>query len=537
MTEEQAHPSTGTMLSRPKPGDGDRQRNNAMVRNQYRPGKVFGHMVLGLALTLAALSAQATSIAGRDGWSYVDAMTGHTAKAAEERSMAKNGLFPVQPDPKPLTPLMRRELRGCFDFFWYEWVSDPASPTYGMTCGDYVGLDMPSPIPMESQGFYFAAIVIGVERGWISRDEGRERVLITMKTIKKLKNIRGFYYHFIDRDTGLRGWDDSHDVDLSNASTGTMIMGALIAGEYFGGEVKALADELYSKMDWKWYTNPVTKHPYLSCYPEDKPVNYEIVGEISEDGHFGGWAGYSEHIFLYILGAGAPNPECRTGADSYYAMATSKGKYKDGEEFIFCPTGAAFTYQWTHAFIDFRNMVDRLGRNWFENSRHAAIAARQYAIDKADEIKGLGPDSWGMTACMKPPGDCSDTRVEYGAAYGAEPIGPGHKLQEDGTVAPYGSSAFVVFTPKESIEALHYMYTIPGLVGKYGLYDSYNFIQCTDGDKPWIGKSYLGIDKGLVLLMFENYSTQLIWKLLHRNEHIQRGLKRLGFKYVGNGSE
>ena len=116
--------------------------------------------------------------------------------------------------------------------------------------------------------------------------------------------------------------------------------------------------------------------------------------------------------------------------------------------------------------------------------------------------------------------------------YGSRPIAMGNPLLEDGTVPPYGSSAFVVFTPKESIEALKQMYAIPGLVGKYGLYDAYSFMTKANGDKPWIGRSYLGIDKGLVALMFENYSTQTIWKLLHQNEYIQRGLKRLEFRHV-----
>jgi len=174
--------------------------------------------------------------------------------------------------------------------------------------------------------------------------------------------------------------------------------------------------------------------------------------------------------------------------------------------------------------------VDTRGINWFENSRHAAIAARQYAIDKASEIKGLGPNSWGMSACMRPPKNKSKTTVDYSGHYGSPPFHKGHKIIHDGTVAPYGSSAFVVFTPKESIAALEYMYTIPGLIGKYGLYDAYSFKTNNEGEKPWIAKSYLGIDKGLVLLMFENYSTQLIWKLFHQNEHMQRGLKRLEFK-------
>jgi hypothetical protein len=429
--------------------------------------------------------------------------------------------FPVVSEPKPLTPLMERELRGCFDFFWEEWVKDPKSPTYGLTNGDYVGMNRYSPIPIESQGFYLAAMVIGVERGWITREAGYKRAMLTLKTIKKLKHVRGHYYHFIDPDTGKRGWNDNHGIELTNAGTGTMVLGALAAGEYFGGEVKKLANEIYARIDWKWFTNPKTYHPYLACFPEDKPPKTP-PGGMNEEGFFGAWAAYSEHLFLYILAAGAPNPAYATDAKPYYAMKAFKSRYK-GEEFIMCGSGAAFTYQWTHAFIDFRNLRDKHNRDWFENSRHAAIAARQYAIDNADRIKGLGPNSWGMSACISP-------STGYSGAYGAHPISPGHKLLEDGTVAPYGSSAFVVFTPKASIAALERMYQIPGLVGKYGLYDAYSYATKNKGDQPWIGKSYLGIDKGLVLLMFENYSTQLIWRLLHQNPHVEKGLKRLAFR-------
>ena len=414
---------------------------------------------------------------------------------------------------------MERELRGCFDFFWKEWVSDPKSPTYGMTNGDYVGMKIYCPLAVEEQGFYFTAIIIGVERGWITREEGEKRIIITLETLKKLKRINGFWYHFIDPDTGKRGWKDSHNIELSNASTGTMLLGALAAAEYFGGEIEKLTNELYAQMNWKWFTNPVTKHPYLACYPEDLPK--KVPHGINKDGMFGGWSAYSEHIFLYILAAGSPHPDFATGADSYYAMKTFKGSYK-GETFIFCGSGAAFTYQWTHAFIDFRNLRDKLGRNWFANSRHAALAARQYAIDNAHRIKGLGPNSWGMSASISP-------STGYSGFYGSQPIGHGHKLLEDGTVAPYGALSFLPFTPVESKAALEHMYKIPGLVGKYGLYDAYSYVTKAKGDQPWIAESYLGIDKGLVLLMFENYSTQLIWRLLHQNAHIQKGLKVLQF--------
>ena len=143
----------------------------------------------------------------------------------------------------------------------------------------------------------------------------------------------------------------------------------------------------------------------------------------------------------------------------------------------------------------------------------------------------MGPNSWGLSASIAPPKEGNLLGFGYSGMYGSAPFNPFYQPEEDGTVAPYASSGFVVFTPQESIAALEYMYTIPGLVGEYGLYDSYSFETMADGDQPWIGNSYLGIDKGLVLPMFENYSSQLIWKLAHRSAHIQRGLRNLEFKY------
>tara|TARA_B110000483_G_scaffold176271_1_gene208455 strand:+ start:102 stop:572 length:471 start_codon:yes stop_codon:yes gene_type:complete len=92
---------------------------------------------------------------------------------------ANASIYPVEAIPQKLSPLMERELRGCFDFFWSEWNSDPMSPTYGMTNGDYVGMKKYSPLAIEEQGFYFAAIIIGIERGWIERKELERKLLGT----------------------------------------------------------------------------------------------------------------------------------------------------------------------------------------------------------------------------------------------------------------------------------------------------------------------------------------------------------------------
>ena len=423
--------------------------------------------------------------------------------------------FPVAVDPHLLTVGMEKELRGCFDFFWNEWVRDKSLPTYGLNAGDYVGLRRYVPLAIESQGFYFPVIILGIERGWIERETGRQRVLAALDSLLQLRHFHGFYYHFIDIKTGGPGWR-SKNVEVSNMSTATMVAGAIVAAEYFGGDVRDRVEQLYRRIDWNWFLDTSQQHFYMACHPEQVPEGKRV----DERGMFGHWAAYSEHLIMYVLAAGAPEEKHAIDARPYAAMQTPVGSYK-GKPFIYCRTGSAFVYQWSHCFLDFRNIVDEKQRDWFENSRQASLAAQRFAMDSSETVKGLGKNSWGMSACMSPTNG-------YSGHYGSMPADRNFLIM-DGTVAPYGALGFLVFTPKQSLAAFEYMRTIPGLTGKYGLYDAYSFQTEAKNGRPWVAKSYLAIDKGIVALMFENYATQLTWKYLHKNSHIQRGLSRLGF--------
>ena len=437
------------------------------------------------------------------------------ADTAEHEQLEQK--FPVTADPQPLTVDMEKELRGCFDFFWNEWVRDESLPTYGLNAGDYVGIHRYVPLAIESQGFYFPIIILGVERGWIEREAGRQRILAALDSLLQLRHFHGFYYHFIDLKTGGPGWR-SKNVEVSNMSTATMIAGAIVAAEYFGGNVRDRVEQLYKRIDWNWFLDTKQQHFYLACHPEQVPDGKRV----DERGMFGHWAAYSEHLIMYVLAAGSPEEKHAIDSRPYAAMQTPVGSYK-GKPFVYCRTGSAFVYQWSHCFLDFRNMVDQKGFDWFENSRQASLAAQRFAIDSSGSVKGLGKNSWGMSACMSPTNG-------YSGHYGSMPADRDFLLM-DGTIAPYGALGFLVFTPNKSLAAFEYMRTIPDLTGRYGLYDAYNFQTKFQNDRPWVAKSYLAIDKGIVALMFENYATQLTWKYLHQNSHIERGLTRLGFQY------
>lgn len=138
------------------------------------------------------------------------------------------------------------------------------------------------------------------------------------------------------------------------------------------------------------------------------------------------------------------------------------------------------------------------------------------SINNSQKFKTFNENSWGLTACIGPKG--------YSAGYGAMPTHSNLEKENDGTISPSGAAGSIVFTPELSIKALeNYYNNFPKLWGKYGFKDSYNL----DTPKEWYAKEYIGIDKGISMLMIENYFTGLIWKYFMQNKYVIKGLEEL----------
>ena len=168
---------------------------------------------------------------------------------------------------------------------------------------------------------------------------------------------------------------------ISNAKTGTITV-----GEYFGKAIKEKAKLLYKRINWKWYTNENTGYFYMGYSPEK--------------GFFGSWDMYAEQLMLYVLGVASPT--FPTTKDMYYNFKREKANYKHIQNIIYTYCGTLFTYQFSHAWIDFRNTEDANGIDWFENSIKATKANRQYCIDNSLVYKTFNKNSWGLTACLGP---------------------------------------------------------------------------------------------------------------------------------------
>ena len=416
---------------------------------------------------------------------------------------------PGAPTPTPVAPnatavsaaslstaVADDEARLSFDFFWEQATTEPGSPGYGLVRDRWPG--NPGVASIASTGFGLSALPIGVERGWITRAEGEDRARGTLNTFLAMESEHGFFFHFLDMKTAGRAWES----EVSTIDTGLFLAGALTAGAYFGGDVAEKARALYERVDWTWFVDSRKNQLWMAYRPGK--------------GFEGHWDFYAEQLILYVLAAGSPTHP--VDPMLYDGFTRHRASYGSTEPFIHSWFGSLFTYQYSHAWVDFRGLRDRDGVDWFDNSTRAVRAQLQLAIDNPGKRKTLGPDSWGLSACDGPKG--------YNGLYGAPPSGYDNRQHViDGTVPPSAAVGSIVFAPEASLAAMNHYRTFPRLWGKYGFQDAYNL----DVSPEWFDTDVIGIDKGIGLLMIQNYETGLVWSTFMGIPEVQRGLARLGF--------
>lgn len=394
--------------------------------------------------------------------------------------------------PATIRDVIDYEMRGSFNYFWEQANKDINSPGYGLIRDRYPGSEGIASI--ASVGFGLTAYMVGIEFGYVSQRDVYDRVNGTLDTLLAMDRIEGFYFHFVDMETGERAWSS----EISSIDTAILMMGVLSVGEYFGGEIESKAYQIYDSINWPWFLDESRDMFYMAYRP----------GE----GYSGHWDFYAEQLMLYVLAAGSNTyPIDDT---SYYAFTRHYGRYADGQKFIHSWFGSIFTYQFSHAWIDFRDYIDDRGMNWFENSVAASQAQYNFAVDNDSEYLTLGPNAWGLSACDGPDG--------YNGLYGAPPSGfdnNSHYL--DDTVPPYGAIGSIIFLPEQTQQAMLYYYSLERLRSPYGFVDAFNL------SSDWYASDVIGIDKGITLLMLANYENDVVHRVVMSNENILNGLSRL----------
>lgn len=472
------------------------------ARSPRRAGWWLAHVGLGTLLLTSACNPQTT-----------------TESAAGWRPSSRQTAF--------LDTLQQRT----FSFFW-----ERTNHANGLTLDRW---PTPSFSSIAAVGFALTAYPIGVERGYISRGEARERVLVTLRFFWRapqsparsgVTGYKGFFYHFLDMETGRR----FEQVELSTIDTTLLLGGVLFCQMYFNAddaderEIRSLADSIYRRVDWRWSR---VRPPLVSMgwKPEESFLSSD-------------WRGMNEAMLLYVLALGSPTHPIEPAAWEAWTETYAWGRFY-GQEYVgFAPL---FGHQYSHVWIDFRGIRDAYmrdrGIDYFENARRATYAQRLYAIANPGRWSGYGERSWGLTACDGP----ADTTLAIGgrnrrfhtyAARGASFT----EAVDDGTIAPTAAGGSLPFAPEITIPVLVAMREKHGelLLGEYGFLDAFN--QTYPGDRPapkghtvpgrgWYDVDYLGIDQGPILIMAENYRTGLVWRYMRRSPYIIRGLKRAGF--------
>lgn len=430
-------------------------------------------------------------------------------------------------------PLFNDLQEKTFRFFW-----ETSNSRNGLARDRYPS---PSPSSIAAVGFALTAYAIGAERGFVSREDAKERVLTTLRflhdapqggSMHGMTGYKGFFYHFLDMETGER----AGQCELSTVDTALFLAGALFCQSYFDeedageAEIRSLADALYARVDWRWAQPraPAICHGWT---PECGFLPYD-------------WRGYNEAMIVYLLALGSPTYPVETAAWEEWTSTydLSWGPLFGEPHLGFAPL---FGHQYGPTWIDFRGIKDAYmrerGFDYFENNRRAIYAQRAYAVANPHGWKDYGDHVWGVTASDGP----ADVEQEYGGklrlfrTYAGRGAG-GAEAYDDGTLAPTAAAASIAFAPEIVVPSVLEMHRRYGsyIYGDYGFLDAFN--PSFDFDVPlrhgrrvagfgWVAGDYLGIDQGPIVAMIENHRSELVWRVMRDNRHLRRGLVRAGF--------
>jgi len=391
--------------------------------------------------------------------------------------------------PEEIALLDDIERTGCL-YFW-----EASHPKTGLAKDRSLaqGADIRRIASIAATGFGLTALCIAAERGFLSREAVRERVRTTLRFLQsELPHEHGFYFHFIDWETGQREWS----CELSSIDTALLLCGVIMVGEYFraDGEIAKLAREIYERVDWQWMLagGLTLSHGW-------KPENGFLKNR---------WDHYCELMLLYLLALGSPTHPIPASCWN----AWTRPRYRHfGHDYIGSPA-PLFVHQYSHAWFDFQNRRDA-SADYFENSITATKVHRLFCIELHKRFPQFGEDLWGLTA--------SDSAEGYQAWGGPPEMG---KL--DGTLVPCAAAGSLPFLPRETLHTLRVMRE------RFGdrVWKRYGFVDAFNPHTGWFNPDVIGIDVGISVLMAENAQSGLVWRTFMRNEGVRCAMQRAGFR-------
>lgn len=391
--------------------------------------------------------------------------------------------------------------RKTFDYFW-----SYGHPVSGLA-RERLGSDQT--VTIGGSGFGVMTIPVAIERGFITRSQGFERMNTIVDFLtSKVDKFHGAFPHWLNGTTGKVQAFSTKDNGADLVETAFMIQGLLTVQSYFKNGTpaeKAMCaniQTLWENVEWNWFQQNGQQKLLWHWSPN---YNWDMNMQIS---------GWNEGLIVYVLAASSPTHSITKAVyDNGWAR---NGDMKNGRSFydITLPLGEdrggpLFFTHYSFLGLDPRNLSDAYANYWEQNTAHARINY-SYCVANPRGNYGYGPNCWGLTA--------SDIPTGYTAS---------SPNNDGGTIAPTAALSSFPYTPTESMRALHFFYYVLGdkLVGQYGFKDAFNL------NKRWFAGSYLAIDQGPIVVMIENHRTGLLWNLFMQNTDVQSGLTKLGFSY------
>jgi hypothetical protein len=397
--------------------------------------------------------------------------------------------------------------------FSYMW--EGAEKSSGLAC-ERIHIDGQYPendadvVTTGGSGFGIAGLIVGIDRQFITRSEGVDRLNRIVDFLAKADRFHGMWPHWIYGKTGKVKPFGTKDDGGDLVESAFLMQGLLCARQYFANgnaEEKALAakiDKLWREMEWSWYLNGKDVLYWHWSPKYGWEMNFALEG-------------YNECLMAYILAASSPthsipasayhNGWARSGG--IVSTATPYGlplmvKHNYAEQY----GGPLFWAHYSYIGLDPRGLSDRYANYWTVNQNHAKVNYL-YCVSNPGGFSGYSDSCWGLTASYSVDG------------YRAH--APFH--EDVGVITPTAALSSFPYTPTESMKALKYFYNDLGdkIWGKYGFYDAFSI---KDG---WYPQRYLAIDQCTIAPMIENYRTGLLWKLFMSCPEVQSGLQKLGF--------
>lgn len=426
-----------------------------------------------------------------------------TSGSSGNSSVAKN-----QSEEDSLLNLVQYQT---FQYFW-----EGAEPTSGLARERYHMDDIyPSHdkdiITSGGSGFGLMALVVGIERGFITREQGIERFEKITDFLERADKFHGVFPHWWDGTTGKVKAFSQKDDGGDLVETSFMAAGLLTVRQYLNKNVAREAklaeriDAIWKGIEFDWHTKGENVLYWHWSPNYDWEMNFDVRG-------------YNECLIMYVMAAASPthsidpavyhegwtNNGDITNDTTFYGLETVLNHYETNDS----PVGPLFWAHYSYLGLNPNGLKDQYADYWKLNQNHAMIHYK-YAVDNPSGFEGYGPNLWGLTSSYSMRGYA------------------GHRPDRDlGVISPTAALSSFPYTPEESMAMLKHLYEdLDTLVGEYGPYDAFSL------QEDWYLPRYLAIDQGPIPVMIENYRTGLIWKLFMSAPEVKAGLNKLGFTY------